>query len=316
LAELLESGKGIPKEETLKYLAETYGASPFKSPAQRRWFFATQPQKDKAPGKGKGSGDRWKEVMQAARDAVKGQPQMTGVELILAINGIVDPDLTESEEGRVRELVSPERGKKLVSPPEKTPGEERTPEIMELIEQEWSRIQEESQTGKEKKRERTPEKGPQNRPPYSPGKNMVPPFGPVSMQHVGAGKQSYLSKKDFFCKKYCDIADAAHWRAFIQTVVLVRGGEEDSGIKETIESEYPNVDVDMVLKAAKDFIKGGARDPYIGGGTLAMRLLRQGSATKFVASTYQNLRKGGVDQGYLDGFRSCFSPKAQQILDQ
>ena len=44
LAGLIELGKGIPLEETLQYLAEVYGAPQFKSPAQRRWFFATHPE--------------------------------------------------------------------------------------------------------------------------------------------------------------------------------------------------------------------------------------------------------------------------------
>lgn len=319
LAELIESGKGIPREETLQYLVEVYGAPQFKSPAQRRWFFATHPEgtpggkedKGKEPGgaKEKGKGDRWSEIMQAARDSVKSQPKMTGDELIIAINGAVEPDLTESEENRVRELVSPERTKKLVGPPERTPREERTPEIEELIGQEWARIQEERKVEKEKKEERqAPEKGPQNRPKSSPGKGMVPPFVQPGIPHRGAEKEGYLSQKDFFCKKYCDIADAVHWRAFVQAVTLVRSGIEDSCIKETIENEYPRVDVDMVLKAAKDFIKQGEKDPYISGGTLAMRLIRQGSSNKFISTVYQNLRRGGIGQEYLKGFRACFSP--------
>lgn len=323
LAELIESGKGIPKEETLHYLAEVYGAPPFKSPAQRRWFFATHPEgtpggkEDKGKGEpggkeDKGKGDRWPEIMQAARDAVKSQPEMTGDELISAVNGAVEPDLTDAEEERVHELVSPERTKKLVGPPERTPREERTPEIEELIEQEWARIQEERKEEKEKKLEqqppKEPPKGPQNRPKSSPGKGMIPPFLAPGIPHRGAkDKDSYLSKKDFFCKKYCDMADAAHWRAFVQAVTLIRSGHDEC-VKEIIEGEYPGVDVDMVLKAAKDFLQKGSKDPYIDGGTLAVRLVKQGSSSEFISTVYQNLQRGGVGQEYLGGFRACFSP--------
>lgn len=310
LAGLIESGKGIPQEETLQYLAEVYGAPQFKSPAQRRWFFATHPEGEPGGAKEKSKGDRWPEIMQAARDSVKGQPEMTGDELIIAVNGVVEPDLSDSEEDRVRELVSPERAKKLVGPPERTPREERTPEIEELIEHEWARIQQEMKEQKEKKEERQqPPKGPQNRPKSSPGKGMVPPFLAPGIPHRGAAdKDGYLSKKDFFCKKYCDMADAAHWRAFVQAVTLVRGGHDDSCVKEIIEGEYPRVNIDMVLKAAKDFIKRGSGDPYISGGTLAMRLVKQGSAIKFISNVYHNLQRGGVGQEYLEGFRACFSP--------
>lgn len=303
----IEDGKGIPREETLQYLEEVYGASQFKSPAQRKWFFATHNDGKPSGKEDKGKGDRWQEIMQASRDAVKGQPQMTGNELISAVNGIVEPDLTDAEEERVHNLVSPEREKKLVGPPEKTPREERTPEIEELIEQEWVRIQEEREREKEKKESRPPPKGPQNRPPSSPGKGMVTPFPAPGIPHRGAAdKDGYLSKKDFFCKKYCDMADAAHWRAFVQAVTLVRSGQDDPRIKEIIGDEYPNVDIDLVLKAAKDFVKRGAKDPYIGGGTLAIRLVKQGSSNKFISTIYQNMQRGGVDQGYLEGFRACF----------
>jgi len=312
LAGLIELGKGIPLEETLQYLAEVYGAPQFKSPAQRRWFFATHPEGE--PGgkeeKGKGKGDRWPEIMQAARGAVKDQPTMTGDELIIVINGVVEPDLTESEADRVRELVSPARTKRLVGPPERTPREERTPEIEELIDREWSRIQEERREEKEKKKERPqPQKGPQNRPKSSPGKGMIPPFLAPGIPYRGAAdKDKYLSKKDFFCKKYCDMADAAHWRAFVQAVPLLRGGHEDSCIREILEAEYPGVDIDMVLKAAKDFVKSGSKDPYISGGTLAMRFIKQGSSRGWISSVYRNLQRGGVGSEYLKGFRTCFLP--------
>jgi len=312
LAQLIEAGKGIQSESTLEYLTQIYGAPQFKSPAQRRWFFATHP--GAAPGKpaeeGKPTGDRWPEIMQAARDAVRVQPEITGEELISAINSAIEPDLTEAEGGRVRELVSPERRKRLVAPPERVPKEERTPEIVELIEQEWSRIEKEREKTKERKEEMEPAKGPGRKPQRSPGKGMVPPFVQPGIPYVGAAKAGHMSARDYFYCQHSDIADADHWRAFLQATTLIRSEVKDKEIRCTIESEYPEVDSDEVLKAAKGFVKKGFKDPYVEGRALATRFIRQGSSSEFIASVYHTMERGKVNPLYLSGFRSSIGSNA------
>jgi len=312
LAQLIEAGKGIPRESTLEYLTQVYGVPQFKSPAQRRWFFATHPGEapKKPAGEGKPTGERWREIMQAARNAVRVQPEITGAELISAINGSIDPDLTEPEEKRVQDLVSPERRKRLVAPPERVPKEERTPEIVELIEQEWSRIEREREKTKEKKEEMEPAKGPGRRPQRSPGKGMVPPFIQPGIPYVGAAREGYMSARDYFYCQHSDIADADHWRAFLQATTLIRSEVEDKDIRCTIESEYPEVDPDEVLKAAKGFVKKGFRDPYVEGRALSLRFIRQGSSNEFITSVYRNMERGNVNPLYLSGFRSSFGSNA------
>lgn len=312
LAQLIEAGKGIPRESTLEYLTQVYGAPQFKSPAQRRWFFATHPETapKKPAGEGKPTGDRWQEIIQAARNAVRVQPEITGTELISAINGSIEPDLTGQEETRVQELVSPERQKQLVAPPERVPKEERTPEIVELIEQEWSRIEKERGEAKERKKEMEPAKGPGRKPQRSPGKEMVPPFVQPGIPYRGAAKKGYMSARDYFYCQYSDIADASHWRAFLQATTLIRSEAEDKEIRCTLESEYPDVEVEEVLKAAKGFVKKGFKDPYVEGRALALRFIRQGSSSEFITSVYRNMERGKVNPLYLSGFRGGFGLSA------
>ena len=264
MAELISASKGIPKDETYAFLTRLYGAPQFRSPAQRRWWFATHPrgELEEPESKGSSSKDRWADIMGAARSSLRGQPHLTGDELTTIINTIVEPDLTESEAERVRRLVSPERKQRLVAPPEKIPLELRTPETEELIERERPRIEEEREREKERRKERS-------RPPVKVKKPTgvdlaIPPLAQPGIPAMGAAKRGYANGRDFFLCHFPD-ASADQWRAFAQAMVLMRSGVDIKDVSKVLSDEYPEVCADEILKAAKDFVKSGRYDPYIRG---------------------------------------------------
>ena len=297
VATLIESGKGIPREATLTYLTRVYGAPAFISPSQRRWFFATHPEYRREPKKGKPAGERWRDIMEAARTALQFNPNMTGDELVVAINNAVEPELSEPEEGRVEKLVGPERMHRLVAPPEEIPVEERTPEVKELIEREWERIQEEREKEKEEEKA-VPKKAPK---PTST-KGMVPAFIQPGIPHMG--RKYYRDKTEYFESEFPEIADGDHWRAFLEAVALVRGGTGESEVKSTISETYPEVDTKAVLEAVGRFIKEGAKNAYVDGRMLSEKLVREGSTSEFLAATYSDLQWAGVNSEFLYGFRA------------
>ena len=113
----------------------------FKSPRSRKWYFATQnPNEPGAPAGEKPN--RWSDIIEAAREATRVQPGITSEELVGAVNNNLDVTLTPSEEDRVRKLVETGREKSFVGAPEHVPKKEMTPEITEILEQEWARIEE------------------------------------------------------------------------------------------------------------------------------------------------------------------------------
>jgi len=297
MADMIELAKGIPKEAVKEYLTRVYGAPQFKSPAQRRWYFATQKDRGTArPAEPKGA--RWKKIMEQAKEYLKNMPKATGEELVGAID--IDPSLTSSEEKRVRELVSPERRKKLVKPPKAVPKEEVTPETEELKRELWPEEQEE--------KERRP---PRKRP--SPGPSNISPLAQPGMPYVGASK--YVPQKQYFLSKCPDIADGDHWRAFQQAVTLTRSGVEDGEVKEIIGEEYPEVTPEEILKAAKGYIREGSKDPYVDGRLQAQVLMRRGSSPQALAVEYSEMQWREFDPRFIKGFREGLPEEAVILIN-
>lgn len=265
----------------------------FKSPRSRKWYFATQnPNEPGAPVGEKHN--RWGDIIEAARDATRVQPGITGEELIGAVNNNLDVTLTPSEEDRVRKLVETGRQQSFVGAPEHVPKKERTPEILEILEQEWSRIEEEKKIKKERAKEKAKPA------PTSVDLN-VPAVGAPGMYMFG-GKNMKDSKK-YFLDEYPCIADADHWRAFQQAVQLLRSYVEDSDVKEEIAEEYPEVDVEEILKAAKGFAKEGSKDPYVIGREAAEQLASEAINKPVIVARYADMVWKQVNPIYLKGFK-------------
>ncbi len=306
VARSIEIGKGIPSETTLEYLTEAYGNVIVHADGldlEKDPFDVKEPKEPK-PKKQKKE-DRWPEITDKAKDLVRNQPKMLGDELASALSGDLDEDLSQIEKEKVEKLVAPDRGKKLVGPVERIPKDERTPEIDELIDQEWSRIQEDQEKEKEKKLERTdPEKALYpKKPRRTPGSGMVPSIGPQ------AAKKSYADPESFLCEEYSELADGDGFRAFLEALALLRGGNEDCCIKDTIGAEYAGIDADTVLSAAKAFIKGGKSDPYINGGTLARKLVKQVATQERVKTVLSHLIMAQMDESYINGFHTVIRPR-------
>ena len=278
----------------------------FSSPSQRKFYFANQESSDGAGEKKKE--DRWSTIIEAAKDAIRTQSEITGEELIGAVNNALDVTLTPSEEERIRKLVSPERNKRVVSLPEDVSKEEKTPEILELIDQEWARIQEEKRKEKEKKQEQ-----PLPKRSTPPQKGLIPPFIQPGIPGRGANYMD-KSQKEYFIEEFPEIADADHWRAFQETLQLVRSGIEDSIVKDTIAEEYPEVDQDEILKAAKGFMKKGEKDPYVDGRLYVESMIREDDSNESLVAKYVNLSWQELPKFYLKGFKDGMPIAAQRLI--
>jgi len=318
LAQLLEEGKGISKGATLDYLKSAYGAPGFRSPSSRRWYFATHPQPGKGTDKARGTSDRWASIIEAARDAVRVQPNMTGEELIVAVGNSVDPPLTPSEEERVTNLVMPGREKRLVEAPEKTPKEERTPETLELIEAEWSRIQQERKEKEEKAKPSKPIPVEHVKVPKETLTEVkiddVPPFIQPGMPYLNASKTAAKSQREYVIDKCPELAGADYWRAFQQAVQMLRSGLADSDIKEVVENEYPCIEPDIVMKASKGYMKLGSKDSYVDGRLCAQKLVKEAKDMKAITATYMDLIWQGADRGFLKGFQADLPSNIIRLL--
>ena len=278
----------------------------FKSPGQRRWYFANQGQ-ETGTSKPK-TGNRWSDIIATAREATKLQPHITPEELVVAVSNTVDPPLTPSEEERIRKLVSPERSKRLVELPEKTEKDERTPETLELIESEWARIQQQNKEQEEKKL-------PNKAVPIEKVKNTqagtsvdlsLPAFGQPGLYMTG----SHISQDKYIHEQFPEIENADYWRAFQQAVQLLISQVEPSRVKEVIDEEYPTVEVDTVLKAAKGFLKKGSKDLFVEGRLYAEQFTDPIS----VAAAYADLTWQEADEAFLRGFRTDLSNDAKRLI--
>lgn len=265
----------------------------FTSPRSRKWYFATH--KPTAPGTTmEKRPNRWGDIIAAARDATRVQPGITGEELIGAVNNSLNVTLTPSEEDRVRKLVETGRQKSFVGPPERVPKEEKTPEISEIIEQEWARLQEEKEKEMEKQKEKA-------KAPKSVNLS-VPALGQPGMYMTGSSKMR--SQESYLLDKYPCMSDADHWRAFQQAVQLVRSWVEDADIKDEITEEYPEVDALEILKAAKGFVKEGSKDPYVNGREYAEQLTGGKVDKAAVVATYADMVWQQGNSLYLKGFKA------------
>lgn len=308
VAEILSDTRGIPTAYVLAHLEQVCGAPAFKSPAQRKWYFATQQRGDAEGGPVESKGHRWQDVLQQAKDAIALQPEITGPELAGMID--VSPPLTPKEEERVQKLVSPERLKRLVKSPRAVPIEERTPETEELVTEEWPDIQREKEEKKEKELLRSKRK--RNKPMQTKlGPSQIPPFSPPGMPYVGASKGT---QKQYFLDKCPKIADGDNWRAFQHAVRLSRSGVDDGDVKVTLCDEYPEVDPQEILQAAKGYIKEGSKDPYVHGRTQVQELVREGSVVPALAAEYSNLQWQDVDPRFLQGFREGLPFEALRLI--
>ena len=283
MARLVEVGKGIPAELTLDYLTDKHGAAPWS--LEKLEKEPKEPKLSKEPKEPKE--DRWPEIREKAKDLVKSQPDMVGDELTNALDSSMDTDLSELETDRAKELVSPERRKKLVGPPERTPKDERTPETSEIIDQKWPEIQEKRILEKEKKKERTP-----------PGKAL---FGPQAV------KKSYADPQSFLAEEYPELAGGDGFRAFLEAAALLRSGCDDRCVADTVDAEYAGIDANTVLSAAKAFIKGGKSDPYINGGILARKLVKQAATKERVKTVLSHLLAAQMNEHYIDGFHAVIT---------
>jgi len=265
----------------------------FQSPQQRKWFFATH---SGAPGTGAGEGlSRWSAIVAAAREAVKGRPNMGQNEIVGAINDLLSVTLTPNEEKRLQNMLE-KRIKKLTPSPEDVPVGERTPEIYEALEQEWTELQRKEEEKKEREKEMTPP--PPAPPPPTSVDLKVPTVGTPGM-YMSTGIKKKDQKK-YFLEKYPQIADADHWRAFLVALQLARSYVDDNEIKEEIAGEYPQVDTAQILSAVKGFLRGGSKDPYVLGRSAAEKICRRDR--REVLATYADIEWHG-DIQYLKGFR-------------
>ena len=290
---------------------EVEGSPGFVSPQQRRWYFGQQ-----SPSSGEpktNTGNRWSDIIAAARESTRVQPSIQPEELVVAINNSVDPPLTPSEEERVRKLINPEREKRLVELPEKTPKSERTPEILELIESEWARIQ---QQRKEQEEKKVPSKAvpiekvkDKTTTEMGTGTDLtIPAFGQPGLYMTG----SHISQKNYIHEQYPEIEDSDYWRAFQQTVQLLRSGVEFSRVKEVIDEEYPTVNVDTILKAAKGFLKKGSKDSYVDGRVYAEQFTDPTEA----AAAYADLLWQEADNAFLKGFVVDLPREAKRLISK
>ena len=280
--------------------------SGFSSPSQRKWYFSQQ--NKPATGTNPQKPDRWSEIVAAAREAIKSQPKTTPDELIVAVSNSIDTPLTPSEEERVRKLINPEKQDKTISP-EQYPVSERTPEIYELLEQEWSKIQEKKQ---DKKQEEVEKQLPNKSIPLNKLDNMgtsvdlgVAPFAQPGLYMMG-------SKKIDFLEKYPELEEADYFRAFQQAFQLLRSDVEDSHVKEIIEEEYPVIDVDIVMKAAKGFLKEGSR--YVEGREYGYELKEEDKES--LATIYADMVWKEVPMDFLQGFADTFSKEAKRYINK
>jgi len=293
MAELIEQGKGLPRETVLARLTEVHGAPQFKSPAQRRWYFATQKgDEGKVP---ESKGKRWQEILQQAKDALAAQPDITGPELVGLVD--MDPPLSPSEQERVEKLVSPERARRLVRAPEAVPKEERTPETEELVTERWPKREREREEKKEKELVPKPKKRTKR---TQLGPSQIPFVSQPGMPYVGAEK---APQKAYFLDKCPEIADGDNWRAFQQAVQLVRSDVEDGDVKATLCAEYPEVDPQEILQAAKGYLRQAKKDPYVDGRVYADSLVRQGMSVAALAAEYSSLQWQEVDPRFIQGFQ-------------
>jgi hypothetical protein len=278
----------------------------FSSPSQRKWYFSQQ--NKPATGTNTPKPDRWSEIVAAAREAIKSQPKTSPDELIVAVSNSIDTPLTPSEEERVRKLINPEKQNKTILP-EQFPVSERTPEIYELLEQEWGKIQDKK---RDKKEEEVEKQLPNKSIPLNKLDNMgtsvdlgVAPFAQPGLYMMG-------SKKIDFLEKYPELEEADYFRAFQQAAQLLRSDVEDAHVKEIIEEEYPVIDVDIVMKAAKGFLKEGSKDPYVLGREYGRELKEEDKET--LASVYADMIWKEVPMDFLEGFTSDLTKEAKRYL--
>jgi hypothetical protein len=278
----------------------------FSSPNQRKWYFSQQ--NKPATGTNPQKSDRWSEIVAAAREAIKSQPKTSPDELIVAVSNSIDTPLTPSEEERVRKLINPEKQNKTILP-EQFPVSERTPEIYELLEQEWGKIQDKK---RDKKEEEVEKQLPNKSIPLNKLDNMgtsvdlgVAPFAQPGLYMMG-------SKKIDFLEKYPELEEADYFRAFQQAAQLLRSDVEDAHVKEIIEEEYPVIDVDIVMKAAKGFLKEGSKDPYVLGREYGRELKEEDKET--LASVYADMIWKEVPMDFLEGFTSDLTKEAKRYL--
>lgn len=308
VAVIISNTKGIPKEYVLAHLDQVCGAPSFKSPAQRKWFFANQQRGSEEGGPVESKGHRWQDVLQQAKDAVASQPEITGPEL----SGVIDvsPPLTPKEEERVQKLVSPERTKKLVKSPRAIPIEKRTPKTEELITEEWPAIQKEKEEKQERELLRAKPK--RDKPTQTKlGPSRIAPFSPPGTPYLSASKGT---QKQYFLDKCPEIADGDNWRAFQQAIQLSRSGVDDGDVKVTLCNEYPEVDPQEILQAAKGYIKEGSKDPYVHGRIHIQELLRKGSVVSALAAEYSDLQWQDANSRFLKGFQKGLPFEALRLI--
>jgi len=273
----------------------------FTSPSQRRWFFATHPEKVVKPSKPKKE-NRWPEIAELVRTFILENRDITPSELVNAVGNSVDPKLTKEEENRIHSLVSPEKARVYVAPVEEVPIRERTPEIEEILEKEKTRIDEE----KEREREEMEE-----------SKLRIPrvkPPGIVPIKKIQSAKNHDRTEKEYFKEEHPELCDADHCRAFQQSVILLRSTWSPKEVKEEITETYPEVDVTKIVSAAEGFLKTGAKDAYVCG-----RLEAHNSVSlsdKELLVKLAELEWKSFDKRYLKGFRDGLPPSILAIEER
>jgi hypothetical protein len=83
-------------------------------------------------------------------------------------------------------------------------------------------------------------------------------------------------------------------------------------VKEIIEEEYPVIDVDIVMKAAKGFLKEGSR--YVEGREYGYELKEEDKES--LAAIYADMVWKEVPMDFLQGFADTFSKEAKRYINK